>query len=388
MKSKAARLFSQSWFIFLSGLGGLLFTMFGLSIGWMIGSLIVACLLTYFQPKTLGINEKSKLGKNWFQLAQFLLGIELGKNLNLSVMNVLYDHWLIVAIVLLFSIIFSFGTGFLLYRFSKTDLLTSFLATSPGGVASMPVIAEEVGANIGIVSAVQAIRVFFVVSIIPVILFLMVPQSGQQPVASIENVGNDQFVQVAANFSTFTIIWTVCGLVFAFFGVLVGKRIKLPAPWLLGTLLGVLLLETISPMFFNEHVVIWWPHFLVIFGQILIGASIGAKFRKSMFVGIKQIVIVGTIGTILLIAAMFLCAYIVSAITGIQFIASVLAFAPGGVVEMATVSMILDSESTFVVAVQTLRIILVILFVPLFIKFMNEKLRKKNDLMKSNRISS
>ena len=48
-------------------------------------------------------------------------------------------------------------------------MLTSFFATAPGGVATMPGIAEEVGANTAIVSIIQTMRIFLVVLTIPVI---------------------------------------------------------------------------------------------------------------------------------------------------------------------------------------------------------------------------
>ena len=71
--------------------------------------------------------------------------------------------------MLLLSIIFSLVSGVILWKFSQTDMLTSFFATAPGGVATMPGIAEEVGANTAVVSIIQTMRIFLVVLTIPII---------------------------------------------------------------------------------------------------------------------------------------------------------------------------------------------------------------------------
>ncbi len=367
MKAKTTSFLYQVWFIVLCGLGGLLLSLLGLPIGWMIGSLIFACILALLQPRKLGVNLKKGLNRYWFQFGQFLLGIELGRNVNSSVMNIFQENWITVIIVILTSIFFSFGTGLLLYRYSRADKLTGLLATSPGGVATMPAIAEEVGANIGVVTAVQAMRVFLVVTIIPVVLFFIVNNNGTKEFVNTPIVEN--YIGVAGN----PFIWTIPIMFAALIGTFIGKRIKIPAPWLIGSLLGVIIFESLFSNIVDKTLTFFWPHSLVVIGQILIGTSIGSRFQKSMFIGLKRVLAVSTIGTLLLIVAMFFCAYIVSVITGISLVTSVLAFAPAGVVEMSTAAVSLHADSTFVVAVQTLRIIMVLLLMPPFIKFMHKR---------------
>jgi membrane AbrB-like protein len=378
MKAKTSDLLYQIWFIVLCGLGGLMLSLIGLPIGWMIGSLIFACLLSIWQPKKLGVNGKKGLNRTWFLIGQYLLGIELGRNVNMSVMTIFQENWLTVVIVISISILFSFGTGLFLYRFSRADKLTGLLATSPGGIATMPAIAEEVGANIGVVTAVQAMRVSLVVTIIPVFLFFIINGSGTEGFTN--NPVVESSIQAAGN----PFVWTIPIMLAAFVGAFIGKRVKLPAPWLIGSLLGVIIFETVSSSIVANGATFFWPQSIVVIGQILIGTSIGSRFKKSMFIGLKRIMIVSTIGTLLLIIAMYVCAYIVSSFTGISLVTSVLAFAPGGVVEMSTAAVSLHADSTFVVAVQTLRIIMVILLLPSFIKFIHKReVAKKENTGKS-----
>ena len=77
------------------------------------------------------------------------------------------------------------------------------------------------------------------------------------------------------------------------------------------------------------------------------------------------------ISSVGLIAAMILSAVAVSKLTGISMITSVLAFSPGGIAEMAATSITLHEDSTFVVAVQVIRIVLVIAMLPPFYRLLH-----------------
>jgi uncharacterized membrane protein AbrB (regulator of aidB expression) len=68
---------------------------------------------------------------------------------------------------------------------------------------------------------------------------------------------------------------------------------------------------------------------------------------------------------------MFVCAFFVSKVTGITFVTAALAFALGGIAEMATLSVVLYADSTFVVAVQVLRILVVCILLPPFFRLLN-----------------
>ena len=96
--------------------------------------------------------------------------------------------------------------------------------------------------------------------------------------------------------------------------------------------------------------------------------------------GIKRTFVIAFVSTIALIIAMFACAYVVAEVTGITLLTSVLAFAPGGVAEMATTAVVLHADSTFVVTVQVLRIVVVILILPPFFRLLNRRdLRKHTE---------
>jgi hypothetical protein len=348
-------------FIMISCVGGLCLSLTGLSISWMIGTLMMAGILSFWKPLSFTIHsEKWEIHRYWMNIGQLILAIELGQKINMTVLTVFSNHWLTIMAMLLLSMIFSILSGLILWKFSQIDMLTSFFGTVPGGLSVIPSIAEEVGGNIGVVSIIQTMRVFLVIFSVPLIVSLLAVNQEQMSGSPV------------LDFETGQLIWTVVLTFAAWTGCQLGKYLKFPAPWLVGGMLGVACTQAIGSYLTGSNVAAWWPKFLIIAAQVLIASSIGSKFHKNMFMGLKKTIMVALFSTIGLILSMFICAYIVSNLTGITFVTAVLAFAPGGITEMATTAAVLHEDSTFVVVVQVLRVVLVCIVLPPFIKLLHQ----------------
>jgi uncharacterized protein len=359
-------------FVIISGLGGFLLSLTGISIGWMIGTLLTATFLCILSPKSIERSIPQKgIPKYWLAIGQCILGIELGLKMNGSVLSIFQDNWLTISTMLLLSIFFSLLSGLVLWKFSKLDMLTSFFATAPGGLSAMPSIAEEVGANTGIVSIVQTMRIFLVILTVPVILSFGISNP-------IDTVNDHTASTVVAQLEAKQIIWTALLVITAWLGYYLGKFLKFPAPWLIGSMVSVAIMQSFSSIVIGYNLVFWWPSEFIVISQILIGASIGSRIHKSMFQGLKKTLFISFLSTVFLIFSMFLCAYFVSTLTELPLITTALAFAPGGIAEMTTTSIVLGGDSTFVVAVQVLRIIAVCMILPPFFRFLNHWEMKKD----------
>lgn len=356
--------FRLIWFITVCGLGGFLLSLTGLPVGWMIGTFLVATLLSILRPKFMQLpSKKNGLPKYWLYMGQCILGIELGQKLNSSVLYTFQENLLTITIMLLLSIIFSLLSGFILWKYSNLDMLTSFFSTAPGGLSAIPGIAEEVGANTGVVSIIQAMRVFLVILTIPLIISFLDGISGGH---TYNSVTTD-----LTKFDSEQIPVTILFLFIALIGYYVGKFLKFPAPWLIGSMVGIAAVKFFSTGLIGYDLVAWWPQILIIVSQIFIGASIGSRFHKNMFIGLNRTLFVSFSCIMGLIVFVFTCAYVVSVLTDITFLTAGLAFAPGGVAEMTTTALVLNGDATFVVAVQVLRIVTVCITLPPFFKLLN-----------------
>ncbi|MBM7644081.1 membrane AbrB-like protein [Scopulibacillus daqui] len=362
------------WLILLGSAGGFLLSLTGLSIGWLLGTLIVTGLLSLLKPRLALIKQQKGIQPYWRHTGQCILGITLGQQVTLSVLNTFENNFLTIIFMLFLSILFALLAGLVLWRYTNTDLLTSLFATTPGGISAMPSIAEEVGASTVVVSIVQIIRIIMVVGAVPL-------------TASYWNLGLEHAADGGAGINT-TVhlslssgLWTIVLAASAIGGYYAGKQLKLPAPWLVGGMLGVGLVQAVISSITGKNLSVWWPHWIMVIAQILIGASIGSRLNRKMFRGAKQIVTVGLLSSLGLVMTMFLCSIGVSGMTGIPLVTCILAFAPGGVAEMATTSLTLHANSAFVVAVQVLRLVTILVLLPPMFRMLqsvNQRLRQTN----------
>lgn len=358
--------------ILISSFGGFLLSLTGMTIGWMVGTMTAAACLSLFRPSPLkAAVRQNGIHHGWLQFGQMLLGIELGQKINMSVISIFKENWLIVGVMLLLSVVFAMLSGFVLWRFSKTDMLTSFVGTAPGGLSAMPGIAQEVGANTAIVSLVQMIRVLLVVMTIPFFVFFI---NAKQPDA--HTAGSQVIAAGTSAFEAPHIAWTAL-IVLGGFGVCKAmKALRFPAPWLLGSMTGAAVLQIAGASMTGLSATAWWPHGFSVLSQICLGATIGSKISKEMFIGVRKTLIVALASSVGLIIAMILSAAVTAKAAGISLTTAILAFAPGGIAEMATTSVTLHADSTFVVAVQVLRVVLVIAMLPPFFRLLHQKSEK------------
>ncbi|MFP5180821.1 AbrB family transcriptional regulator [Bacillus altitudinis] len=359
--------------IAVSGLGGFLLSLTGMSIGWMIGTLMTAAFIALRRPALFQRKGKNtlRIHSRWLLLGQFILGIELGQKMNMKVLHIFAENWLPVSFMLVFSILLAMLSGFVLWKLSKTDMLTSFVGTAPGGLSAMPGIAQEVGANTAVVSLVQTIRVLMVVLTIPFTVFYLNTKSQSDVVVAQGNAFS------SGVFTISNISWTAALILGAWLMSRLAVRLHFPAPWLIGSMLGVAALQVGAGALTGHDLIPYWPAQANIASQVFLGATIGSKMNKQMFVGLKNTLIVAVVSSAGLIAATVLSSIAIAEITGISVITAILAFSPGGIAEMATTAVTLHEDSTFVVAVQVIRIILVIAMLPPFFRFLHHVWAKR-----------
>ncbi|MGZ4112808.1 MAG: AbrB family transcriptional regulator, partial [Tumebacillaceae bacterium] len=120
----------------------------------------------------------------------------------------------------------------------------------------------------------------------------------------------------------------------------------------------------------------WFPSSAKGIAQVFLGASIGTCLQREMFAGMGRTVVVGLVSALCLVLIMLGCSMGVSAMYGIPLITSILAFAPGGVAEMAIAAVVLKADASFVVAVQTLRLIFIFLILPPIFRLLHDRLAR------------
>lgn len=131
---------------------------------YLMGPVIVTALFGVlgFNPPDLPILIRN--------IAQLFMGAYFGLMMKPESLTRHPGVGLLAPVTGLVMVVFSWGLGLLLVRMHDMSLVTAFLGLSPGGMATMGVVAREVHAGMATVTGYQMFRVFFILFFVPPLL--------------------------------------------------------------------------------------------------------------------------------------------------------------------------------------------------------------------------
>ena len=216
-------------------------------------------------------------------------------------------------------IVVCFGT--LLFRIAgRYDPATSFFCAVPGGLGPMAIIGEGFGGDPRIIPMVHAIRIVLVVFIIPA--YLVFGEAITLP-------DRDQ-----AMMGTTAMSWRDIGMatLSSILGVIIGWLIRLPAAALIGPMLVT------AAAYMAGFIEGRPPEFLIVLAQIVIGASIGARFAGLDYRKLARPILLAMISAVVMLFIAIIAAKLGASWVGTSIAALLLAIAPGGLAEMSLIA--------------------------------------------------
>lgn len=319
-----------------SGLaGGFVFTWVGIPLGWLLGAIFATATATFcgLAPGVPPVLRSVVIA---------VLGLLIGGSFEPGQVSAI-GLWLPSTALLVVYVLFVGAISlWYLRRFAQLAPATAFFAATPGGLSEMVMLSDRMGADMRSVALVHATRVLLIVTLAPVLVQVL--GGVQQPSLPAGTPALSDLVILAA-----------AGLA----GALAARRLALPAPELMGPML------LSAGLHLSDVVAAQVPREVVIFAQITIGAAVGSRFRG---LGVRRVLLQLLVGlglTLLMFAVSALFALGLHLWTGLPFVALVLAYVPGGVVEMGTIALALGVDPAFVTAHHLIRIGLVVLLAPL-----------------------
>jgi len=279
--------------------------------------------------------------------AQAVIGVVVGGLMELSILQSLGGDWLPVAAVVVGTLLLSVVAGLLMGRWTSVSAITGSLSLSAGGAAGITSMSRELGADERMVAVIQYLRVVLIVATLPLVAaFVFHPPALDQSVVAVSQ-GSGWVVDL-----TFT---AFCALV----GSLIAVRARIPA----GTLLGPLVLTaglTLAGWSLDAHVPIWLAQ--IAYGAI--GLRIGLGFTRASLKLLGRVLPVALTLTILIILGCAGMGVFLASVTGQSQLAGYLATSPGGLFAVLAIAADTGSSATFVLAVQVLRIFVMLLVAP------------------------
>jgi hypothetical protein len=324
----------------VGGLGGGLFATLGLPLPWMLGALAATTVASMAGAK-LAVPDLLR------RPMIAVIGIMLGGTFTSGRFAVSLD-WLVSLAALPVYVVVLGGLIFLyLRRFSGFDGTTAFFAATPGGLSEMIALSEYMGGDQRNVSMVHAMRLLLIVSAIP---FLA---------RALGLVTTPAAAAAVAPMPSLTELGLLIGL--GTIGYLLAVRLRLPAATFLGPLLGSAAGHWVG---WIEHQP---PYFVLALAQLVIGASVGARFSGVPLGLILRSLLIGVGATTLMLAVTLVFGGILHGITGHSLILLLLALVPGGFTEMSLIALAMGVDPAFVVTHHCFRVLLVVLIaVPAF----------------------
>lgn len=226
-------------------------------------------------------------------------------------------------------------------RMGNMDLRTAYFAGMPGGLVDMVALADHYGADVRKVALIHSLRILLIVFSVPLLVEWL---SG----STISPVAPDQVWLRDVGLDFWLWFPPTCVL-----GALAGWLLRLPAKFIIG------------PMAVSAavHLLGWTdyklPVEMVIVAQVVIGATIGARFVGAPLSLVRSVLPVTLASAVLLLVLTYLFAVLLSGITGISAITILLSYSPGGFAEMGLVAVALGIETAFVATHHVMRIALV-----------------------------
>jgi membrane AbrB-like protein len=322
--------------------GGYLFFLLHTPLPWTLGSLFATAAVAlaggrWFLPKLA------------WNFARPFVGVLAGSAFTLPVLMSILGWWDVLLALLVYSIIVTIIGWYYFTRLCHFDHVTAFFASAPGGLGELTLLGSTLGGSVRLLVLVHAVRIVVVVFTVPFFVQFVLLPPGVLNGAAAAAAGH---VTEAAALDW--AILTACGAIGFFIGrpftALGGVML---VPMLLSAAVHVAGLTSVSP-----------PYWLVAFVQIMIGSISGSRFAGTNLREIRTTAVQALGWIIILLIATLAVAWLCTLFTDFPLAALMLAFSPGGIVEITVMAYAIGFHVAFIVTCQILRATLVLLVTP------------------------
>jgi hypothetical protein len=285
--------------------------------------------------------------------AQAVTGVALGAYVERSTVEAIGDHIAPVLLVSVATLALTVVAGIVLARHSDLDRPTAAFGMIAGGAAGIVAIADELDADNRLVAILQYLRVLIIVVLTPLIADTVFP-------------GDHGFHGGAAHaasgsFGDSVLLLAVCLIG----GVLGGRLVRLPAYALLGPMLVAAGL-TLAGVPFAAPLQNWMQYLAF----AAIGLQVGLRFTRDSMRAAGRALLPGLIAIAGLLVGCALLSLVLAPLADVSTLDAYLATTPGGLYAVLATAVGSGANTTFVLAVQVLRLFVMLLAAPVLARWL------------------
>jgi membrane AbrB-like protein len=331
-----------SWLVLgaLTAAVALALDLVGLTSATLFAALLVGLAVALARPGRVAFPRPT------FVAAQAVLGVTLGAYLEPDALQAVGGAWLPVALVTAGTLLVSMAVGLVLERRTELDRPTATLGMIAGGASGIVGMADEIGGDDRLVAFMQYLRVLVTVLLTPLLAAAWGGGgSGEGPGEALLATPADWLLTAAV----------------APGGALLARRLNVPA----GTLMGPMVLAGALTLARVEFVV---PPVVRELAFALIGLQVGLRFTVDTVRQMGRLLAPVLAGILALLVACFGLAVVLHLLSDISLRDAYLATTPGGIYAVLAVAFGSGGNITFIVAVQSLRVVVSVVLAPLAVR--------------------
>jgi membrane AbrB-like protein len=283
--------------------------------------------------------------------AQAIIGCLVARALDPSILRTIADDWAAMLLVVMTTVVASTFAGWMIARTHLLPGTTAAWGCSPGAATGMVAMAEEFGADPRLVAFMQFLRVTLVVITATLVsrLIFGVTAIEHAPAASVQPFA-DQLPGLSA-----TLAVAACG-------GLAARLLRIPSG---GVFVPLILAAVLQGM---GIITITLPPWLLVAAFSLIGWWVGLRFERETVLYALRAMPVMLAGIFALILLCGLSAAMLVWLVGTDPLTAFLATIPGGIDAIVIIAVDSNADISFVLALQTVRLFVVIVTGPMLAK--------------------
>jgi len=327
--------------------GGLALDAGGLPSSYLFAALLLGLAIALTRPDRVALPPVS------FRAAQAIAGVSLGAYLQADALRAVAGSLLPVLFVSAATLALSLAAGAILARTTPLDPPTAALGMIAGGASGIVGMSGELGADDRLVAFMQYLRVLVVVLLTPIgIAVLFGGEHGDGAPAPSTGLLGAPWEWAATAALALAGAWAA-GRLQITAGVLLGPMILTGAGVLAGPLESFAVPDLLGQTAFA-----------------LIGLQVGLRFTPDTLRLLGRLTVPVLLAIAGLLVTCFGLAVMLDLTTSATLLDSYLATTPGGLYAVLAVAYGAGADTTFIVAVQSLRVVAMVLLAPLAVRWM------------------
>ena len=289
---------------------------------------------------------KMNISRLFFPPIFITIGIYIGSKMEADIFSKIISWFPSIIFLLFWMTLATVASAYYFQRYAKFDKLSAVYSALPGAFASIMAQAEYMNLDHRKIIMSQSVRIFLVVGLLPLFLVLYI----NEPLYT----GLDD---INFNLENSWLSWIFCiALIICASGIL--AKLKVPSPYLLGSIAG-------SGFFFATGQLSGpLPNIPLMIALYLLGSIIGTRFSGCRWRELFSLGMHGLVVSLLLILFAGIGAFITSWVLGMDVLALLLAYGPGGINEISIIAYTFDINPTLVVFLHFIRILVITLMLP------------------------